>query len=57
MRAELARVEISGPEGLVRAAELAADDLRAAGKIVGDLVFTANDATEISVEAELVETD
>ena len=57
MRAELARVEIAGPEELVRAAELAADDLRAAGKIVGDLVFTADDSTEISVAAELVGTD
>jgi valyl-tRNA synthetase len=56
MRAELSRVEIAGPEALVRAAELAARDLRAAGKIVGELVFTANDATEISVVAELVET-
>ena len=43
MRAELSRVEITGPEELIRAAELAADDLRAAGKITGDLVFTADD--------------
>jgi valyl-tRNA synthetase len=57
MRAELSRVEIAGPEELVRAAELAAADLRAAGKIVGDLVFTATDATEITVAAELVGTD
>ncbi len=56
MRAELSRVEIAGPEVLVQAAELAARDLRAAGKIVGELVFTANDAAEISVVAELVET-
>jgi valyl-tRNA synthetase len=53
MRAELARVEIAGPEELVRAAELAAGDLRAAGKIVGDLVFTADESAEISVTAEL----
>ncbi len=53
MRAELTRVEISGPAALVDAAELAADDLRRAGKIAGDLVFTADDSTEISVAAEL----
>jgi valyl-tRNA synthetase len=57
MRAELSRVEIAGPEELVRAAELAAADLRAAGKIVGDLVFTVTDAPEITVAAELVGTD
>jgi valyl-tRNA synthetase len=57
MRAELSRVEIAGPEALVKAAELAAADLRAAGKIVGDLVFTVSDATEITVDAELVGTD
>ncbi len=57
MRAELSRVEIAGPETLVRAAELASNDLRAAGKIVGDLVFTANDAVEIAVTAELVGSD
>jgi valyl-tRNA synthetase len=54
MRAELSRVEIAGPAELVRAAELAAGDLRAAGKIVGDLVFTTDDSAEISVTAELV---
>ncbi len=53
MRAELSRVEISGPAEAVAAAELAADDLRATGKITGELVFTANDSTEISVAAEL----
>ena len=54
MRAELSRVEISGPEALVRAAELAAGDLRRSGKITGDLVFTAVDGAEaISVDAQL----
>jgi valyl-tRNA synthetase len=58
MRAELARVEIRGPEDLVRAAELAADDLRKAGKITGDLVFTVDgDATAIGVDAQLAATD
>ncbi|MFA6299652.1 MAG: valine--tRNA ligase [Nocardioides sp.] len=57
MRAELSRVEISGPEVLVRAAELAEADLRASGKITGELVFTATDATELSVSAELAPTE
>ncbi len=55
MRAELSRVEISGPEALVRAAEAAADDLRRSGKITGDLVFTATGEAsgELVVAAEL----
>ncbi|MEN8707176.1 MAG: valine--tRNA ligase [Nocardioides marinisabuli] len=54
MRAELGRVEVTGPEAQVRAAELAADDLRRTGRIVGDLVFTVDgSATEIGVAAEL----
>ena len=58
MRAELSRVEISGPEPLVRAAELAADDLRKTGRITGDLIFTVDEsATELSVDAELAPVD
>jgi len=54
MRAELGRVEVRGPETLVRAAEQAADDLRRSGRIVGELLFTADEsAGEISVDAEL----
>ena len=54
MRHELTRVEVTGPAALVVGAELAAHDLRKAGKITGELVFTVDpEATEISVEAEL----
>ena len=54
MRHELTKVRISGPEALVRAAELAADDLRKTGKITGKLKFTVDDsATELTVNAEL----
>ena len=54
MRHELTKVRITGPEALVRAAELAADDLRKTGKITGKLKFTVDEsATELSVEAEL----
>ena len=57
MRTELARVEITGPERLVKQAEIAKADLRAAGKITGDLVFTVDDnATELSVDAQIADT-
>jgi valyl-tRNA synthetase len=54
MRHELIKVRISGPEPLVRAAELAADDLRKTGRITGKLKFTVDEsATELAVDAEL----
>jgi valyl-tRNA synthetase len=53
MKAELSKVEISGPESLLEGARSAGQDLRNVGKIVGELVFTTTDATELSVEAEL----
>nr|WP_232676498.1 valine--tRNA ligase [Nocardioides sp. R-C-SC26] len=54
MRAALSRAEVRGPAALVAQAELAAADLRAAGKVTGELVFVADDtATELSVTAEL----
>ncbi|KAA1427169.1 valine--tRNA ligase [Nocardioides antri] len=56
MRTELTRVEISGPERLVKHAETATADLRAAGKVTGELVFTIDDdLTELAVEAEVAE--
>jgi valyl-tRNA synthetase len=57
MRAELARVEISGPADQIAAAESAREDLRKAGKVTGELVFRVDpDAEDISVEAELADT-
>ena len=57
MRAELSRVEITGPADQVAFVESAADDLRKAGKITGQLSFRADaDAEAITVEAELAET-
>ncbi|MFL6136096.1 MAG: valine--tRNA ligase [Nocardioidaceae bacterium] len=57
MRAELSRVEITGPTDQVAAVASAAEDLRKAGKITGELVFTTDpDAEAITVEAELAET-
>ncbi|PVG81340.1 valine--tRNA ligase [Nocardioides gansuensis] len=57
MRAELSRVEVSGPADGIAAVESAADDLKRAGRITGELVFTTvEDATDISVQAELAPT-
>jgi valyl-tRNA synthetase len=58
MRAELSRVEISGPPALLAAAEAAAEDLRKVGRITGELVFTERaEAAELEVAAELVAVD
>ena len=57
MRAELSRLEIAGPEALLAGARQAEADLRAAGRIVGEVVLTATDATELTVTAELAPTD
>jgi valyl-tRNA synthetase len=57
MRAELSRVEVSGPPALLAAAAAAADDLRKVGRITGELVFTEQpEATELAVDAELAAT-
>src|SRR4051812_6809579 len=54
MRHELTKVRITGPEAMVRAAELAADDLRKTGRISGKLKFSVDEsATELVVDAEL----
>ncbi|MGA8993935.1 MAG: valine--tRNA ligase [Nocardioidaceae bacterium] len=55
MRTELVRATVSGPAAAVALAERAAADLKAAGKIVGELEFTATDVAEISVVAELAD--
>ena len=54
MRTPLTSVTVTGPAAEMALAERAADDLRAAGNVVGDLVFMASDsAAEISVAAEI----
>lgn len=56
MRAELAQATVRGPEALVRAAELAADDLRKSSRITGELAFVVDEsAAELSVDATLAE--
>lgn len=53
MRTELSHAEVSGPSGAVALAARAADDLKAAGKVVGDLTFTPTDADTLTVRAEI----
>ena len=58
IRAELARVTITGPAAAVAAIEGARGDLRNAGKITGDLVLVAaGDGSPIEVDVELAATD
>jgi len=55
MRAELSRVELIGPAATLAAIQKAVDDLRKAGRVVGEIVFTTTeDDAELTVEAELV---
>ena len=54
MRTEVARAKIGGPSESLSLIERALEDLRAAGRITGDVVFTPREGSEISVEAELV---
>jgi valyl-tRNA synthetase len=53
MRTELARAEVTGPADLLALAERAVHDLRAAGRVVGELVFTPTDGADLSVDAEV----
>lgn len=56
MRTELSRVVVTGPAEAVALAEQAADDLRAAGRVTGELTFTPTDdpsVTEITVDADV----
>jgi valyl-tRNA synthetase len=55
MRAEVARAEVRGTPAALAAVSAAAGDLRRAGKLVGELVLTEDEAaTEPQVSAELV---
>nr|MBA2574693.1 valine--tRNA ligase [Nocardioidaceae bacterium] len=55
MRTEVTRATLSGPPARLSLVERALDDLRAAGRITGALVFSPSDgAAQITVETELV---
>ncbi len=53
MRHELVHAEVRGPAAAVASARAAAEDLRAAGKVTGELAFTPSDDAEVRVEAEV----
>jgi valyl-tRNA synthetase len=53
MRTALSSVTVTGPSDQLAAAEKAAEDLKASGNVVGDLVFTPTDDPEIAVAAEI----
>jgi valyl-tRNA synthetase len=55
MRTALSSVAVTGPAAAMELAEQAADDLRAAGNIVGELTFTARDGGDetVTVDAEI----
>jgi valyl-tRNA synthetase len=54
MRTELSAVTVAGPSAALQLAEQAADDLRAAGNIVGELRFSPRDTgDEITVDAQI----
>lgn len=58
MRAEVVRAEVTGPPKLLAAVEAAVDDLRAAGKVTGELALTSDEGAEsITVSAELASTE
>jgi valyl-tRNA synthetase len=54
MRTELSRATVHGPAADVELARQAAEDLKAAGKVVGELAFEAGDGPEVTVDAEVV---
>jgi valyl-tRNA synthetase len=54
MRAQVSRVEFRGSEEALAAVERAQEDLRKAGKIIGEIVFTRDpEATELQTAVEL----
>ncbi len=53
MRAELAAATVSGPEAEVTSVEAAAEDLRAAGHVLGALVFVPDDTPQLTVTVTL----
>ena len=57
MRTHVARATVTGPVDELRHVERALDDLRAAGRITGELVLTEADVEQLTVDAELVPAD
>ncbi len=57
MKAQLSRVEITATQAVLDSVRLAEPDLRAAGKITGDLVYTPVETGDLSVTADLAPAD
>jgi valyl-tRNA synthetase len=53
MRTEVSRATVAGPATALELAARAAEDLKAVGKVVGELTFAPNDAQDITVDAEI----
>ncbi|HET6561735.1 MAG TPA: valine--tRNA ligase [Marmoricola sp.] len=53
MRTELISATVTGPVARVAPAREGADDLRAAGKVTGELTFVEDDGSELRVTAEI----
>ena len=54
MRTEVSRAVVSGPAERIALVERAADDLRAAGRITGELAFEPADTDAVTVDVSLV---
>ena len=53
MKTEVSKVEVTGPAARLALAEQAEADLRAAGRIVGGIVWSPDESDEVSVSASL----
>ncbi|MDQ3105490.1 MAG: valine--tRNA ligase, partial [Actinomycetota bacterium] len=53
MRTEVVEATASGPEAVLRLAEQALADVRAAGRVTGDLVLTADGSDTVRVDTLL----
>jgi valyl-tRNA synthetase len=57
MRTELSRAEFSGPAAVLESVRSAESDLRNAGKITGEVVYTETESGELTVTAEIAAED
>jgi len=56
MRTEITRADVRGPDALLTLARHATDDLRAAGRVVGELTLVSDDATEdVTADVDLAQ--
>jgi valyl-tRNA synthetase len=56
MRTEISRAEVKGPDALLTLARQAADDLRAAGRVVGELTLVSDEAAaDVTADVDLVQ--